>query len=50
MPSPTGVTRLVRKKKKTLNGKRNKKANIKRGTWNFVTMGFPSEQKSKKAS
>jgi hypothetical protein len=50
MPSPTGVTELVRKKKASRNGKRNKKANAKRGTTNFLTMGFPSEQKAKKSA
>jgi hypothetical protein len=35
MPSPTGVTRLNRKKKKTKQGKRRKKAAAKRGTINY---------------
>jgi hypothetical protein len=35
MPSPTGVTKLVRKKKKTLQGRRRKRLERKRGTINF---------------
>ncbi|MDB5036525.1 MAG: hypothetical protein JWQ35_53 [Bacteriovoracaceae bacterium] len=35
MPSPTGVTRLIRKTKKANQGKRRKKLNAKIGTINF---------------
>jgi len=45
MPTPTGVTSLIRNKKMSTKGKRNKKANCKRGTTNFLTTGFASEQK-----
>ncbi len=35
MPSPTGVTKLVRKKKRSAAGKRRKKMLEKRGTINY---------------
>ncbi len=40
MPSPTGVTKLVRKKKKTLQGKRRKREERKNPTINFFK-AFP---------
>jgi hypothetical protein len=45
MPSPTGVTKLVRKKKKTLQGQRRKRANRQKGTVNFMN-AFPGEKKA----
>jgi hypothetical protein len=51
MPSPTGVTRLVRKKKKTKQGKRRKKANAKRGTINFFkAFAVPPAEVTKKSA
>jgi len=35
MPSPTGVTKLVRKKKRTAQGKRRKRAERKKATVNY---------------
>jgi len=49
MPSPTGVTRLVRKKKKTLQGKRRKREERGRGTIDFFTF-FPVAPEAVKAA
>lgn len=46
MPSPTGVSNLVRTKKKAKQGKRRKKESARKGTTNFMTQGFASERKS----
>jgi hypothetical protein len=40
MPSPTGVTRLVRNKKRSAQGQRRKREDRKKGTINFFT-AFP---------
>jgi hypothetical protein len=48
MPSPTGVTKLVRKKKKTLQGRRRKREERNRTTINFFT-AFPVPPQEVKA-
>lgn len=40
MPTPTGVTKLIRKKKKTIQGRRRKREERKVGTINYYT-AFP---------
>lgn len=49
MPSPTGVTKLVRKKKKTLQGRRRKREERNRPTVDFFT-AFPVAPQEAKAA
>lgn len=51
MPSKTAITELVRKKKRTQQGKSRKKANAKKGTINyFEFFDTPAQDDQKKTA